>query len=188
MNKAIFLDRDGTINVDNDYIYLKEDFEFIPGAIEALKIFQDMGYVLIIITNQSGIARGYYTIEDFYKLNQWMMNFLKKHNILISRVYFCPHHKNAKILKYRCDCECRKPKIGMYNKAIQDFDLDIKNCIAVGDKIRDCSICFTTECRGYLIGENEDNNIINNVKIGVYDRIQYKKTLYDVALSISEDG
>ena len=126
MNKVIFLDRDGTINEDKHYIYKIENFEFISGAVTALKLFQSAGYKLIIITNQSGIAKGIYEEKDFLILNNYMCSTLAKEGILINGVYYCPHHPDAKISMYKVDCDCRKPKLGLYKKAIYDFNVDLK--------------------------------------------------------------
>lgn len=184
MNKAIFLDRDGTINVDKDYLSKIEDFEYLPGAIEGLKLLQDVGYKLIIITNQSGIARGYYTEDDFLKLNDWMIQDLKNCGVEISKVYYCPHHPEGIINKYRIDCDCRKPKLGMYQKAIVDFGIDLSKSWAIGDKIRDSEICQTTDCRGYLISNLEKIDIIDAVKQGIYRNIEYADDLYNAAKEI----
>ena len=105
MNKAVFLDRDGTINVEKNYLHKIEDFEFLSGVIEGLSLLNNSGYKLIIITNQSGIGRGYYTENDFITLNNWMLDVLKSNGIIISKVYYCPHLPDAKIEKYRMDCE-----------------------------------------------------------------------------------
>lgn len=177
MNKAIFLDRDGTINVEKNYLYKIEDFEFLPGVIDALKKLQDAGYLLIIITNQSGIGRGYYTEDDFKKLNDWMVVTLKEKGVTISDVYYCPHLPDAKIKEYRKDCECRKPKLGMYHQAIKEHDLDLSQCYAIGDKIRDCAICESSECKGYLIGSNENQSVIDAVKGGEYKNVIYANNL-----------
>ena len=99
MNKAVFLDRDGTINVDKEYLSRIEAFEYLPGTIEGLKILQDAGYLLIIVTNQSGIARGYYREEDYLNLENWMVNDLAQKGIKISASYYCPHHPNGKVVK-----------------------------------------------------------------------------------------
>ena len=121
---AVFLDRDGTINMDKDFVCRIEDFEFLPGAIEGLKLLQDAGYLLIIITNQSGIARGYYTEADFHKLNDWMLTELQEHyGVKIDAVYYCPHLPSTdelvapELKKYRVSCTCRKPQIGLFEKA-----------------------------------------------------------------------
>ncbi len=187
-NKAVFLDRDGTINTEKDYLYLKEDFEFLPGAIEGLNILQAAGYLLIVITNQSGIARGYYTEKDFQKLNKWMLEKLHKEGIMISKVYYCPHLPSAKIGRYRCICNCRKPKLGMYEKAVRDFNLDVNKCITIGDKIRDCSICLSSKCKGFLVENNEKKRILSAVISGAYENIKYEKSLYHAALSIQESN
>lgn len=181
MNKAIFLDRDGTINVEKNYLYKIEDFEFLPGVIDGLKLLQDAGYLLIIITNQSGIGRGYYTERDFKLLNDWMISFLNEKGVIISQVYYCPHLPNALIEEYRMDCECRKPKLGLFYEAVKDFDLDISKCYSIGDKIRDCAICQYTSCRGFLIGTNETPSIISKVMNNNYQNIKYEMSLLKCA-------
>ena len=142
INKAIFLDRDGTINIDKDYIYKVSDFEFIDQAPEALKLLQDGGFQLIIITNQSGIARGYYTEEDYEKLNDWLLKTLtEQYGVNITASYFCPHHPEAVVEKYRKNCNCRKPKLGLFERAIAEHDIDLSSSYAIGDKLRDLAIC-----------------------------------------------
>ena len=154
MNKAVFLDRDGTINIDKGYLYKISDFEFLPKAVEALKILQNAGYLLIIITNQSGIGRGYYTEEDFMKLNEYMKSELKKNGVNISGVYYCPHLPDAEVERYRKICTCRKPATGLFERAVHDFDIDLSRSYAVGDKERDIAICSVSDCKGFLIGRD----------------------------------
>ena len=172
-SKAIFLDRDGTINVEKHYLHRIEDFEFIPGAVNALKRLQDAGYLLFIMTNQSGIAKGYYSEEDFLKLNDWMLGELKSQGVTISKVYYCPHLPDARVSKYRTICDCRKPALGMFRKAITEFDIDVGKSYAIGDKIRDCSLCNETDCKGFLVGNNEKPEVINSAKNGIYRNINY---------------
>ncbi len=129
-SKAIFLDRDGVINVDKNYVYKIEDFEFKEGIFDLLKKLQKLNYQLFIITNQSGIARGYYTKEDFQKLSLWMLNEFEKRGIFIKKLYYCPHLPDDK-------CECRKPKVGMLKSADKEFGVDIKNSWLIGDKESD---------------------------------------------------
>lgn len=181
MNKAVFLDRDGTINVEKHYLHKIDDFEFLPGVIEGLKILQDAGYLLVIVTNQSGIGRGYYTEYDFLVLNNWMLETLRKQGVEISKVYFCPHLPDAPVEKYRMDCECRKPKISMYQQAITDLDIDVNTSFTIGDKIRDCAICGFTNCQGFLIAENEEAEIIAQVKSGRIVHVRYMSDLYESA-------
>ena len=184
MNNAIFLDRDGTLNVEKHYLYKIEDFEWLPGAIDALRLLQDAGYLLVIITNQSGIGRGYYTEEDYLKLEKWMVQTLKKRGINLSAVYHCPHLPDAQVEEYRKDCTCRKPKLGMFRQAIADLDIDVNRSFAIGDKIRDCVICAKTKCKGFLIAENEMPEIIQQVKDGEYKGIHYAKDLLESAKMI----
>lgn len=184
MNKAIFLDRDGTINIDKQYLYKIDDFELLPGVVEGLKLLQSEEYLLIVITNQSGIGQGYYSEEDFFELNIWMLDYLSQRGIKISKVYFCPHHPNAVIEKYRKICTCRKPALGMYEQAIREYNIDLTESFVIGDKIRDCAICRITSCRGYLVSKNEKTSIINDVKNGKYARVKYKNNLLEAALDI----
>lgn len=177
MNKAVFLDRDGTINVDKAYLSKIEEFEYLPGVIEGLRMLQDAGFILIIVTNQSGIARGYYSEEDFLELNEWMLSDLKEKGINIAKVYYCPHHPTALVEKYRIDCECRKPKLGMYKKAIEELDIDLSQSFAIGDKIRDSAICEKTSCRGYLISNLEKKSVVDGVNSGKYRNIKFAEDL-----------
>lgn len=186
MNKAVFLDRDGTINVEKHYLYKIEDFELFHGAVLGLKMLQEAGYMLIILTNQSGIGRGYYTEDEFSVLNEWMIKELEQQGVLISRVYYCPHLPDAEIEKYRIICNCRKPALGMFVQAMKDFNIDLSKSFAIGDKIRDCSICVETECRGYLIGSNEKKEILKAVQNGEYRNIKYADSLIAAAKKIVE--
>lgn len=188
MNKAIFLDRDGTINVEKNYLHCIEDFEFIPGVIEALKIFQDLGYCLIIVTNQSGIARGYYTEEDFEHLTLWMVKQLEKQGIIITAVYYCPHHPRGSVKEFIQECDCRKPKTGMFQKAAREHAISLKDSYAVGDKIRDCSICIEGQCKGFLVGQNEKAEVLRQVQNGQVCNVRYAENLYQCAKQIEQEN
>lgn len=187
MVKAVFLDRDGTINVDKNYLYKIEDFEFLPGVIDGLRLLQEHGFLLIVVTNQSGIARGYFTENEYNTLNDWIINELEKNGVRITLTLYCPHHPSAKVLKYRKNCDCRKPKIGLYKKAIDLFDIDISSSYVIGDKIRDCSICEISDCKGYLISDNEDAQILDMVKCGKYRNVEYAIDLNDASKKIVEN-
>ncbi len=128
--KAVILDRDGVINKDCDYTYRLEDLEILPGVTSGLKKFQEAGYLIIVITNQSGIGRGYFSQGDFEKFNTELLNQLKDQGVKIDSLYFCPHHPDD-------NCSCRKPKNGLLFKAQKDFDLDLSQCLVVGDSDRD---------------------------------------------------
>lgn len=135
--KAVFLDRDGTLNIEKNYLYRKEDFEFIDGAIESIKIFHDCGYKVIVITNQAGIAKGYFKEEDVIFLHQHISEKLKANNTYVDGYYYCPHHKDGTITEYTIDCECRKPKAGMLYQAAKDHDLDLSKSFIIGDNETD---------------------------------------------------
>ena len=135
--RALFLDRDGVINKEINYLHKIEDFEFIEGIFELCRKALEHDYRIIVITNQAGIARGYYSETDLEKLTKWMMREFAGHGIEISRVYACPHLIDAKIESYRCDCPARKPNPGMLLQAKEDFDLNLAESIFIGDKVSD---------------------------------------------------
>ncbi len=135
--KALFLDRDGVINVDKEYLVKPEEFEFMPGIFELCQAFLNKGYLIFIVTNQSGIARGYYTEDDFLTLTDWMLAEFKKRNILIQKVYHCPFHPEYGNKQYRQDSPDRKPHPGMLLKAQKEFSLDLAQSVMIGDKESD---------------------------------------------------
>lgn len=182
--KAVFLDRDGTINRDKGYLYRAEDFEILPGVIEGLQLLQKAGYLLIVVTNQSGIARGYYTEQEFQSLNAWMVKYFQENGILISGVYYCPHLPDASEPEYRKICRCRKPGIELYERAVKDFHINLSQSYVVGDRIRDCSICKMTGCRGFLIGKSEEPVVIEAVREETYTNVRYEKDLHACAIRI----
>ena len=149
---AVFLDRDGTINVDKDYLFRIEDCEYLDGAVEGLKFFENRGYLLIIITNQSGIARGYYTEKDYEIFMEWMLSNLADKGVHIAKAYYCPHLKGSRLKEYDIDCDCRKPATGLFYQAQKDFGIDMDKSIAIGDKIRDLAICGESNVHGILLG------------------------------------
>lgn len=135
--RAIFLDRDGVINIDNGYVSVVDDFEFIEGVIEALQVLKKKDYLIVLITNQSGIARGYFSEEQFHTLTEWMDWSLADRGVDLDGIYYCPHHAEHGIGKYKIDCDCRKPKAGMINEAIAELEIDISQSVLVGDKVSD---------------------------------------------------
>ncbi|MBM0636711.1 HAD family hydrolase [Campylobacter sp. VicNov18] len=126
--KALFLDRDGIINIDKKYVYKIEDFEFCDGIFELCRYFLDKDYLLFVVTNQSGIARGYYKQSDFFALCDFMLKEFQEHNVKITKIYHCPHLEG---------CECRKPKAGMFLKARDEFRIDMQNSVFIGDNLSD---------------------------------------------------
>ncbi len=151
--KIIFLDRDGVINYDYGYVSQIDKFEFIEGIFEACKYFQKLNYEIIIVTNQSGIGRGYYNEKEFYTLTQWILDRFKEHEINILKVYFCPHSPEEK-------CSCRKPNIGMIENACKDFDIDLDNSWLIGDKITDIQTAINANIKNYILIDSKDPDII----------------------------
>ncbi len=137
MNKAVFLDRDGVINEENGYVFRIEDFKFIPGVFEALKFFLKMEYLLFIVTNQAGIAHGYYTEGDYHTLNNWMISQLIEQGIRIKKVYYCPYHPKGIVGKFKRDSGDRKPNPGMLLKAQKEYNINLKKSILIGDQFSD---------------------------------------------------
>ncbi|WP_103649247.1 D-glycero-alpha-D-manno-heptose-1,7-bisphosphate 7-phosphatase [Campylobacter concisus] len=129
IGKSSFLDRNGAINIDNGYIYRIEDFKFCDGIFEALNGFSKLGYIILVITNQSGIACGYYNEDDFALLTQYMVDKFLNFNMEIRKVYYCLHLGD--------ECGCRKPKPGMIFKAKEEFDINLEESILIGDKDTD---------------------------------------------------
>jgi len=134
---AVFLDRDGVINQDFGYVGNWADFHFCPGTLETLKVLSDKNVEIIIVTNQSGIARGYYTEEEYNVLTDKMLDVMKKHGVVVSAVYYCPHYVNGDVVKYAVTCDCRKPKPGMILKGLKTFSIKAENAIMIGDKNSD---------------------------------------------------
>ncbi len=132
LKKALFLDRDGVINKEKNYLHKIRDFEFIDGIFDLCNYYSKLGYLIFVVTNQSGIARKYYNENDFNILTSWMIKKFLNNKIFISKVYFCPHHPNIS-----GPCNCRKPKPGMLLKASKEFAIDLNNSIIIGDKERD---------------------------------------------------
>ena len=137
MKKAVFLDRDGTLNIDYGYVHDIDHFHFIEGSIEALKKLKEMGYLLVLVTNQSGIARGLFTEEQFLQLTEWMDWSLADRGVDLDGIYYCPHHPEAKLAEFKQDCDCRKPKSGMLLQAIEELKIDPSRSIMIGDKVDD---------------------------------------------------
>ena len=132
MRKALFLDRDGVINVDKNYVCTISDFEFTKGIFELCRNYQDEGYLIFVVTNQAGIARKIFSEDNFLELTGWMLKQFNEKGIEIAKVYYCPHHPD-----FTGTCNCRKPKPGLFLRAAKDFDIDMSESVLIGDKESD---------------------------------------------------
>lgn len=135
--RAAFLDRDGVINHDRGYVHRREDFEFLPGAINGMRRLVHAGFALIVVTNQSGIARGYYDVADFEALTAWMQEELAQAGAPVLSVYHCPHHPKGIVPGLKGVCSCRKPAPGMLLRAQDEHHIDMGRSILIGDKDSD---------------------------------------------------
>ncbi len=169
-NRAIFLDRDGVINVEVGYLTNSKDFKFIEGTIEALKILKQKGYLLIVITNQAGIARGYYKKETLEEIHNKMNNVLKKNNIILDDIFYCPHHPD-----YTGPCDCRKPQPGMIFKAREKHNIDLQSSFMIGDTLRDIEAGLAAQCKTVLVltgyGFEERDKISNSQPDFIYENL-----------------
>lgn len=142
MKRAVFLDRDGVLVEDIGYHHKLEDLKIVPNAVEGLKLLKD--YKLAVVTNQSGIGRGYYTMKDFENFNNCLIQELKKHNIKIEKVYACPHRPED-------GCECRKPKAKLVKGAAKELGIDLKKSFMIGDRKSDIEMGHNAGCRSILV-------------------------------------
>ena len=147
-NKAIFFDRDGTLNVDVHYLHDPADFVWIEGAIAAIRWANAHGYLVIVVTNQSGIARGYYDEDAVRHLHDWMNAELAAHGAHIDAFYYCPHHTEGSVPAYVKQCDCRKPAPGMILRAIVEHDIDPAASFLFGDAASDVTAAEAAGVRG----------------------------------------
>lgn len=148
-DRAVFLDRDGTMNKDVPYCRRPEDLELFPNTARAIRLLNEHGYKVIVITNQSGVARGYFTEGMLDLIHQKMLKQLAEKAAHIDGIYYCPHHPDD-------NCECRKPKPKMVLQAVQEHDIDLKRSFMVGDKPHDIQLGKNAGCRTVLIPDNPD--------------------------------
>lgn len=147
---AVFLDRDGTINVEKEYLYRVDEFEFTPGAVEAIRLLNQSGYLVVVVTNQSGVARGYYAEADVETLHSHIDQLLALQGARVDAWYYCPHHEHGKP-PYNLACDCRKPLPGMLLQAAADHAIDLTRSWMVGDKLADIEAGQAAGCRPVLV-------------------------------------
>jgi D-glycero-D-manno-heptose 1,7-bisphosphate phosphatase len=162
---AVFLDRDGVLNIDKGYVYRKEDFIWIDGAKEAVKLLNDLNFYVFVVTNQSGVARGYYTEDDIQKLHQWMNEELSKIGASVNGFYYCPHLPEAVIEKYRVSCDCRKPAPGLILQAMNDWPIDREKSLMIGDNNKDIEAAKNAGIKGHLFTGNNLYEYLNCITV-----------------------
>lgn len=185
MDKVVFLDRDGTINVEKNYLYKTEDFEFIPGSEDAIRLLNRSGYKVIVVTNQAGVARGYYTEDDVVRLHAYINERLKENGAYIDKFIYCPHHPGKGIGEYKCECRCRKPGTGMFEQAAKLYDIDKTNSWMVGDNVGDINAGRNFGIKTILVSTGYGSTVMSDHQ-AQYD--YYKKDLYEAAEFITECG
>ena len=148
---AVFLDRDGTVNIEKHYLHKVEDFEFVPGAEEAILKLNQAGFKVVIVTNQSGVARGYYDLAAVDTLHKHLQECLGQVGAVVDAFYVCPHHPTVDIDEYGVVCDCRKGKPGMLLSAARELDLDLSASYIIGDKLSDIEAGFAAGCTPYIV-------------------------------------
>ena len=162
--KAVFLDRDGTINIEKNYLYRIEEWEWIPGAMEAIRAFNAAGFLVVVVTNQAGIARGLYTEQELKTLHTFVDGEVKKADAKIDRYYYCPHHP-----EFTDPCECRKPKPGMLLRAAKELNIDLGKSWMIGDRITDMQAAEEAGVKSLMVrtgyGQSEAQLLSKNQRI-----------------------
>ncbi len=172
-NRAVFLDRDGTVNEEKEYLHRPEEFAFIDGAPEAIRILKNAGFLVIVVTNQSGIGRGYYDEAAVHRLHRYMDEQLAHHGTAVDGYYLCPHHPLHGIGDYHRECGCRKPLPGMLIEAAADFSIDLNASYVIGDTMADVEAGLAAGCRPLLVrtGYGEKDSASLPAGISVVDDI-----------------
>jgi len=172
---AAFLDRDGVINIDHGYVFRREEFELVPGALEGTRRLIALGYAPVIVTNQSGIGRGLYSEDDFHALTRWMADAFEAAGAPLAGIYYCPHHPDAANGRYRIMCQCRKPAPGMLMRAADELGLDLAASVLFGDRVSDLlaaraagvpqRILLATDGRGAPVPVPEDLATASHIRL-----------------------
>lgn len=148
---AVFLDRDGTITEEVGYINHVDRLKLISNAAKAIRLFNKAGILTICVSNQAGVARGYFPLELVYKVHDKLTKNLRRRGARLDAIYFCPHHKDGVVRDFKIDCECRKPKTGMIKKAAKEFNIDVKKSYVIGDKYTDVEFAKNAGCIAIMV-------------------------------------
>jgi D-glycero-D-manno-heptose 1,7-bisphosphate phosphatase len=187
MKPAIFLDRDGTINEEMGYINHPDRFKIFSFVANSIKIFNRLGFKVIVVTNQSGIARGYFDERLLKVLHEHLRTYLIENSAQIDAIYYCPHHPTEGIEKYKLDCSCRKPKPGMIEQATREFDINLSKSYLIGDTYKDIAFAKSLNIKtglvmtGYGKGEYKYRQ-----KYSQYQPDMVGENLHDIATQIEQ--
>ena len=159
INRACFLDRDGVLIEEVNYLSSPEQVNILPESVKALQLLKDKGYKIIVVTNQAGVARGFFTDDSITEVHREIDGQLSEYKLKIDHYYYCPHHPDGSVNKYAITCNCRKPMPGMILQAVQDYNIDLNNSFLVGDKISDLIAAENSGCLGLLVetGHGKDH-------------------------------
>jgi len=180
MERAVFLDRDGVIIEDVGYLNECSRIKFLPRVSEAIKLLNKNGFKVIVVSNQAGVARGYFTEETVEEINRNTQESLAKQGAFIDKIYYCPHHVEGTVEEYRKDCYCRKPNPGMIEEAATEFGIDLKNSFVIGDKITDIEAGHRAGCKTILLASESHPNkggeitlMSNHVATDLYEAVKW---------------
>jgi len=151
LNRCVFLDRDGTINEEVNYLSHPDQLRLIEGSAKAIKSLNEAGFKVVIVTNQAGVARGYFSEERVHEIHAVLGKILREKEAQIDAIYYCPHHPTAGVGVYKIDCNCRKPKPAMLEKAANELNIDLRQSFLVGDRVSDLEAGNTVGCKNILV-------------------------------------
>jgi len=165
LNKAVFIDRDGTLNFDSSFINKPEDFDFFPFVYESFKIFKQLGYKIIIISNQSGVGRGYITEKNLEEINKKIKSLLEQNKTIVDDIFYCYYYSESKIEKYKNNFKCRKPNPGMILEASKKHKIDLKTSFMIGDRESDIGVGKNSGCKTILVKTGDGKKTLKNMKL-----------------------
>lgn len=182
--ESVFLDRDGVVNEELwDYVKYPSEFKLLPGSARAIRLLNEEGIPAIVVSNQGGVAKGYYAEEAVKQIHQLMQEQLERVRAHLDGIYYCPHHPEGKGV-YRQDCCCRKPSPGMLKKAASDFNLNLKECWMIGDKMTDIEAGKKAGCKTILVLTGYGPRMLENRKNWNIQPDFIKKDLHEAVISI----
>lgn len=183
MDRVVFLDRDGTINKEVHYLHKPEDLELLEGVPDAIRMLSEAGFRIVVVTNQAGVARGYYNCDVVERLHEYLNEMLEKDGAHIDQFFYCPHHPEYGIGEYKVQCDCRKPGIGMFQKAEQYYQIDRAHSYMIGDKLLDVEAGKNYGVHSILVGTGYGAAIRQEQEHGTEESIYdfYAETLVGAA-------